>query len=77
MDASLALKAYARKQTQTDSNAGYEGMTALQVAAADINKDGRITPVDASLILGYYSYCQTVVDLENLMTIEQFIASKH
>lgn len=73
VDASLTLLTYAKKQTQSDSNAGFEGLTSSQIAAADVNKDNRITPVDASLILGYYSYLQTDNNFGNYMTMEEYL----
>lgn len=73
VDASLSLLTYAKKQTQSDSNAGFEGLTSSQIAAADVNKDNRITPVDASLILGYYSYLQTDNNFGNYMTMEEYL----
>lgn len=73
VDASLTLLTYAKKQTQSDSNAGFEGLTSSQIAAADVNKDNRITPVDASLILGYYSHLQTDNNFGNYMTMEEYL----
>lgn len=74
VDASVALMAYAKKQTQPDSSAGYEGLTSSQIDAADVNKDGSITPVDAAQMLRYYSYCQTVTNPDDIISFEEFVA---
>ena len=74
VDASVALMAYAKKQTQPDSSAGYEGLTSSQIDAADVNKDGSITPVDAAQMLRYYSYCQTVTNPDDIISFEEFVS---